>query len=122
MLPLGVNFFHSNVNDDQSTLTGTTLWSYESEDDFNLDDWPEDATTMSAPLVTRKRVSWDDELEFPRYFNKDDCPLAAGRDAPISNISSSNEKEEDVFGQQYMVILYNIYYKSVHHKGIIFNF
>lgn len=109
--------FSDLVNDDSSNL-----WIYDGEEPVDMCDWLSAETrsevtpsisTMSSLKSevalpssnnTKKRITWSPTLEFPRYFNKDDYPLAASTDAlHISEFASNyDDDDEDDFDQSYM--------------------
>ncbi len=101
IVPSFVQMAPSIASDDQSTILTTSMWgdSYDSDDCFNLDDWPE--SVLTAPIIKKKSVTWNSNLEFPRYFNKDDCPYAAGRDAPFFSSGDLLNEHDDLFCEEY---------------------
>lgn len=117
----GVPIFPSVVVEDDKTseeehdiLTNVASeWPY--DDNVNeFDDWVDTASEfssvnsinepsspLSVPIDTKKRVSWAEEIEIPRYFLRDDCPRAAQQDA-VQPFQFLDFDEEDMFGQQYL--------------------
>ncbi len=102
------------VTEEQDILTSVpSEWAF--DDSANeFDDWVdtasefssvnsinEPASPLSVPIDTKKKVSWAEDIELPRYFLRDDCPLAAKHDA-LQPFFFLDLDDEDLFGQPYL--------------------